>query len=107
MRVISFKAIREIFAQHPEHEAALVGWHKTVRRVQWFSFNDVRGTFAHASLYKSCVVFNIGGNNLRVVARIVYSVKREKGAIVEGRLYIKHVLTHSEYDKDKWKSDCQ
>jgi mRNA interferase HigB len=98
MRVISFKAIREFFDRHPDHEAALTGWHKTVSRAQWFSFNEVRTTFAHASLYECCVVFNVGGNNIRVITRIAYSVQRGDDRAVEGRVYILHVLTHAQYE---------
>ncbi|WP_322745241.1 type II toxin-antitoxin system HigB family toxin [Nostoc sp. LEGE 12447] len=37
-------------------------------------------------------VFNIKGNNYRLIADIVYETQR---------IYIKYVLTHAEYDKDK------
>jgi len=39
-------------------------------------------------------VFNAGGNNYRVVARVLYEY---------GRVYVKMVLTHSEYSKGRWK----
>ena len=39
-------------------------------------------------------VFNVGGNNYRVVTRVIYEYRR---------LYIKRVMTHGEYSKGRWK----
>jgi len=39
-------------------------------------------------------VFDIGGNKFRLIAVIHYNRKK---------VYIRHVLTHVEYDSDKWK----
>lgn len=36
------------------------------------------------------------GNKFRLVARVEYRL---------GRIYIRRVLTHQEYDKDDWKDD--
>jgi mRNA interferase HigB len=44
-----------------------------------------------------CVVFNIGGNKYRLIARILFAKQR---------VYILKVMTHSEYDEDKWKAEC-
>jgi mRNA interferase HigB len=38
----------------------------------------------------------IKGNNYHLIVDIVYEAER---------IYIKYVLTHAEYDKDKWKND--
>lgn len=42
------------------------------------------------------VVFNIGGNNFRLIAYVDYK---------QGKVFIRAVLTHAEYDKDDWKKD--
>lgn len=39
-------------------------------------------------------VFDIGGNKIRLIAGVSYSTQQ---------VFIKHVLSHAEYDKDKWK----
>jgi mRNA interferase HigB len=39
-------------------------------------------------------VFDIGGNKLRLITSIHFNRKK---------LYIRHILTHQEYDKNKWK----
>jgi mRNA interferase HigB len=41
-------------------------------------------------------VFDIGGNNFRLIAVIHFN---------RGKLFVRHVLTHAEYDKGKWKSE--
>jgi mRNA interferase HigB len=43
-------------------------------------------------------VFNIGGNKFRLIVKIVYKAQA---------IYVKHVLMHAEYDKGRWKNDCQ
>jgi mRNA interferase HigB len=50
--------------------------------------------FASANQVDKFTVFNIGGNKVRLIAAIHYNCQR---------VYIRHVLTHSEYDKNKWK----
>jgi len=39
-------------------------------------------------------VFDIGGNKFRLVASISFSTRQ---------VFVKAVLTHSDYDKGKWK----
>lgn len=39
-------------------------------------------------------VFNIGGNKYRLIATIAYSIQT---------VWVKHVLTHAEYDEGAWK----
>jgi mRNA interferase HigB len=40
--------------------------------------------------------FNIGGNKYRLITAIHYNRKR---------VYVRHVLTHKEYDRGQWKND--
>ena len=42
-------------------------------------------------------VFNIGGNKYRLIVEVKYDRQV---------IYVKHVLTHKDYDKDAWKKDC-
>jgi mRNA interferase HigB len=39
-------------------------------------------------------VFNIGGNKPRLIVAMKYRWQV---------IYVRHVLTHAEYDKEKWK----
>jgi mRNA interferase HigB len=61
------------------------------RAAEWSTPQDVRETFGSADfLADNRVVFDVGGNNYRVVARISYPFKQ---------LLVKFVGTHAEYDR--------
>jgi mRNA interferase HigB len=106
MRVIALKALEAFWDNHPDAQTALRGWYKAVRKEQWTDFASVRRIFGNADLVCRCDVFNIGGNKYRLVAAIHYQKSDEDGKVVEGRVYIRNVLTHQEYDKGAWKRDC-
>ena len=80
-------------------EGPLRAWHTHVssKTVSWHSWGDVKAAFASASLVGNCVVFNIGGNNYRLVTRILYPSQK---------IFILKAMTHAEYDDDKWKDEC-
>jgi len=65
-----------------------------MRRHDFESFNALRKLFPSADIVGNLVVFNIGGNKYRLIAAIHFN--RQK-------LYIRDVLTHAEYDKERWK----
>ena len=97
-RIISRKMFRTFLAEHPEHRAAKAAfdaWYKVVERAHWENFGDVRETFADASHVGRFVVFNVGGNKYRIITEIRFGW---------GRIYIRHVLTHREYDRGSWKT---
>jgi len=58
------------------------------------SIEDVREALPHADKVGKLTVFNIGGNKVRLVAAIHYN---------RHKIYIRTVLTHTEYDKGDWK----
>ena len=94
-RVISKKAIRLFVAAHPEDaalEPALNDWHKQVIRNEFRSFADVRRFWPNADQVGTLIVFNIRGNRYRLAARFNY----------RGRVYIRAIMTHREYDRGGW-----
>mgnify|MGYP006293980215 CR=1 FL=1 len=96
MHIISRKIIKEFCQQLPEAEKAIDQWYRIVKRNNFRNFSEVKSLFPSADQVGKFVVFDIGGNKYRLVASIIYKIKR---------LYIRHVLTHSEYDRQKWKED--
>jgi mRNA interferase HigB len=101
MRIIS-KARLKKFWESPNHadsKEPLLAWHTHVsnRTVAWQSWADVKVEFGNASHVENCVIFNIGGNKYRLVTRILYSSQK---------VFILKVMTHKEYDQDKWKKEC-
>jgi mRNA interferase HigB len=84
-------------SQYPNSSEPLDRWYKLARKAQWHSLAEVRQDFPHADLIGRCTVFNIHGNAYRLVVKIDYWGQA---------IYIKHVLTHREYSREKWKNDC-
>jgi mRNA interferase HigB len=94
MHVISRKMLRSFWEQHHGSELPLRRWYKIVSATSFAGFGDVRKTFPSADMVDKFVVFNIGGNKFRVVASIHFN---------RGKVYVRHVLTHAEYDRGGWK----
>jgi mRNA interferase HigB len=97
MHIISRKALLEFAKRYPASYEALDDWYRVAKKATWQSIADVKAIFPHADAVGDCTVFNIGGNKYRLITRISY----EKQVI-----FIRFVLTHSEYDKGSWKNEC-
>ncbi len=101
MRVISKARLKRFWEStgHADAEGPLKAWHAHVsnRAVAWRAWGDVKAEFGSLSLVGNCVVFNIGGNKFRLVTRILYRSQK---------VFILKVMTHKEYDDDKWKEEC-
>ena len=95
MHVISRKTLKTFWQKYPDSQTALTRWFKIVRQTDFKNFADLRTTFPSADLVDNLVVFNIGGNKYRLIASIHFN---------RSKIYIRHVLTHKEYDKGDWKS---
>ena len=93
MHVISRKKLKEAVAQHSELEPALDAWFRIAKKALWQDLTEVRMTFASADVVGKWTVFNIKGNKYRLITEINYRVRR---------IYIRHVLTHAQYDQEKW-----
>ena len=94
MHVITRKRITEAKELYPQCVSALAGWLKVVEENEFKSFADLKATFNSIDKVGDLYVFDIGGNKLRIIASIHFN--RQK-------LYIRHILTHKEYDKNRWK----
>lgn len=100
MHIISSKAIDDFVIQHPTAKTSLYSWLKIVSKTNFGDLNELRLTFPSADVVKNAngdnlTVFNIHGNEVRLIAAIHYN---------RNKLYIRYILTHSEYDKGKWKT---
>jgi mRNA interferase HigB len=94
MHVISRKALRDFWQRHPDSESPLSRWYRIVRKTELKSFRELRASFPSADKVGDLIVFNIGGNKYRLIAALHFN---------RGKVYIRHVLTHEEYDKGAWK----
>ncbi len=96
MRVISRKALRRFWSVHPDAERSLRRWFRTVTQAEWRSFAELRATYRPADQVDRFTVFNFGGNKYGLIAVIHYN---------RGKVFVRHVLTHREYDLGHWKDD--
>ena len=94
MHVVSRKKLKEAASWHADLGGPLDAWFRIAKKAAWKSLADVRRTFATADAVGKWTIFNIKGNHYRLIAEINY---------VFGRIYIRHVLTHAEYDRGGWK----
>ena len=94
MHIITRKRLLEFGDRHPGSRSALDHWYRIMKHTDFSSFAELRRTFPSADKVGKLTVFNIGGNRFRLIAAIHYDAKR---------VYIWRILTHSEYDKGKWR----
>lgn len=97
MRIISKRKLREFWENRPDAKEPLLDWYNVALKSSWQNLAEVRESFRHADPVGDCTVFNIKGNDYRLITVIKYRAQR---------VYALYVLTHKEYDKEKWKDDC-
>ena len=90
-RILAKRTIREFYNQHKDSKEYLETWYETVKGATWEKPSDIQKFYATVSILKnSRVVFNIKGNDYRLVAKINYKKQW---------LFIRFIGTHSDYDK--------
>jgi mRNA interferase HigB len=94
MHVISKQRLTAYWRDHADAERPLRDWFTLMQRGTFPDFASVRATWGSADYVDGLVVFNIGGNKYRLIANIEYE---------RGQIYILHILTHAEYNRDTWK----
>jgi mRNA interferase HigB len=93
MRIVAKRALREFWEQFPETQEPLLAWYREVEKEDWDGPAKVKEKYRSASIIKgSRVVFNIKGNDYRLVVKVNYPYRM---------IYIRFVGTHAEYDKIK------
>lgn len=95
MRILSRKRLKEAARQHADLEAPLDAWYRIAKQAEWKNLAEVRKTWSSADAVGKYTVFNVKGNAYRLITEINY---------LSGRIFLRHVLTHAEYDREKWKA---
>ena len=62
----------------------------------------MRVAYPSADPVDCCLVFNVGGNRYCLICRVTYANEWQRGTLL-----FKHLLTHAEYDKNRWRKDCE
>jgi mRNA interferase HigB len=94
VRIIAESRLKRMAQEYGDCVGQVAAWVRVVRTARWQNLAEVRTTYRHADPVDDFTVFNIKGNDYRLIVGIDYQW---------GRVYVKHLLTHAEYDKDEWK----
>lgn len=93
MRIIAKRTLVEYYTKNPLAKSALESWYQTTLKAEWKNFADIQKTFATvSSLGNHRYVFNIKGNDYRLIVLIKFTVSH---------VLIRFVGTHAEYDRIK------
>ena len=94
MRIIAKSRLMALATEYGDCLPQVTAWYGLARAAHWQTLAEVRQTFRSADVVGDKTVFNIKGNDYRLIVHIRYET---------GIIYIKDLLTHGEYDKGKWK----
>lgn len=82
-----------MMSAHPETAAALDAWWKSTKAADWTHLHECRKSFATVDQVGRCLIFNILGNNYRLIAVVSWRNRR---------VYVKALLSHREYERNTW-----
>jgi mRNA interferase HigB len=97
VRILNRQKIDEASKTNSEWAASLRSWFRIASGAEWENFLDVRKTIRTADRVGSCLVFNIAQNRARLIAHVNFNAQT---------LIVLRVLSHAEYDRGRWKNDC-
>ncbi len=93
MRIIAFRTLREFFEKpgYSDSEVSLRAWYHDTKIAEWENSNELKKQYKNASIVGTGrVVFNIKGNDYRLVVAIDYEFQV---------IFIRFIGTHKQYDK--------
>ena len=91
MRVIAKKIFRDFWLKHPDCEQQLKSWYNEAEIATWKTPNDIKRDYPSASILENNrIVFNIKGNNYRLIIKLNYHYQM---------VWIRFIGTHAQYDK--------
>lgn len=96
MHIITKKRLSEFWPLYADSEKPLRIWYGICKKTKFRNFSELKQAFRTVDKVGKFTVFNIGGNKWRLVTVIHYTT---------GKIYVRAVLTHKEYDQDNWKNE--
>jgi mRNA interferase HigB len=92
--ILNSRVIKQFIEEQADAEAPLNDWVIKTQAAEWKNNADVQKTFNSADhIGDQKFIFNIGGNNFRLAAMVW---------IVQERVYVLKIMTHADYDKEKF-----
>jgi mRNA interferase HigB len=94
VEILNFRVVKQFIQEHADAETPLNDWVTKTKAAEWKNYSDIQRTFNSADhLGGQKFIFNIGGNNFRMAAMVW---------IENERVYVLKLMTHAEYDKEKF-----
>ena len=91
MRVVAKRILRDFWGKHADAEQPLKNWYREASKSAWSNPVDIKRDYAKVSILKGGrVVFNICGNQYRLVVDINYERQW---------VFVRFIGTHQDYDK--------
>jgi mRNA interferase HigB len=94
VRIIGTANLDEFARKHASARKSLATWEKVVRAAEWKNSEEMKRTFNSVDYADPRTIFDIGGNNVRLIALVDF---KKQLVLITG------VMTHAEYDKGRWK----
>jgi len=91
LRIISKKILRDFWEKYEDCEQQLKSWFLESSKAKWKNPNEIKKIYPSASILNdNRVVFNIKGNNYRLIVKINYDYQM---------MWVRFIGTHAEYDR--------
>lgn len=95
MKLLGKNIIDDFKKKHSSSRKALDRWIRLIESAEFENNHDIKQLFgSNVDFVNNQVVFDVGGNKVRAITKIQYGIKI---------VLVTHVLTHTDYDKNKWK----
>ena len=91
MKILALRSLREFWTQHPQAEIPLRSWYAEASKAEWRTPADIKAAHRAASfLPHQRIVFNIKGNDYRLVVAVRYT---------QQLMFVRFIGTHADYDR--------
>ena len=92
MRIIAKSRLDKYGKEYgPDAESQLRAWYQEAKEAEWRSPQDIVGRYKGADVVgKEIFIFDICRNHYRLIVNVCFATQE---------VYIKHFLTHAEYDR--------
>lgn len=95
MKLLGRNLVDQFKKKHASSRKALDRWVKLIEGGDFKSPQDIKSLFGgNVDFVGEQVVFDVGGNKIRAITKVGFGVRV---------VLITHVMTHKDYDKNKWK----
>ena len=95
MHIISKKKLRDYWEKNAQAKLPLTEWYFKMKECNAKNLVQLRATFNSVDPVHGYTIFNIGGNNYRLITAIHYNTQR---------CFIRTIWTHAEYSKRSYEA---